>query len=156
MGLLDDYSGPGGGLAGIGMTPRPKKKHQEFMSAMECYLKIKFFGTYNVLSESAIDYMKLSKSKAPDVMISTLDDTAVTFIDITTTYMKSKIIEKCGELMEKYNVQESFVYDYQKDNWTKLILNPKKVEISSWSNTLNLDITDSFIWVLNYKKPLKK
>lgn len=151
MGLLDDYSG-NGGLAGIGMSPRPTHNHDEFVSAMECYLKIKFFGVYHVFSESAIDYKNLRKSKAPDVNIYNLDYTPKLFIDVTDTKLLNRIIVKCKELIKEKKIQEGFVYDYQKDKWLKFEYGSDNFKISSWSNILNLDITDSFSLVLGYKK----
>lgn len=136
MGLLDDYSGPGG-IQGIGMTPRPTDRHQECIALFIIGLAA-FRKKYKVLPESAIDLSNLN-SKAPDIVVyDKSNNKAVLFIEITTTSDKKKILKKSVELMKEYKVSESFVYDYEEDNWEK--------------NTGNImhNLKDSFSDIIKY------
>lgn len=139
MGLLDDYSGPGG-IQGIGMTPRPTERHQECIAMFITELNVAYRKRYKILPESAIDLNNLN-SKAPDVVVydkATLKP--VLFIEITTTRENRRIINKAKELMQQYDIYEAFIYDYEQDKWAKLTGISQHSPGLSFSDILQYDL----------------
>ncbi len=139
MGLLDDYSGPGG-ILGIGMTPRPAKKHQIIIRYLVVSLENE--GIF-CLSEFCVDDRDLN-SKVPDIVIyeNEADRYPVVIIEITTKNVHRQIIEKVKQLLKDYPmIQEAFVYDYESNQWFCF---GKDVDADepSYSPMLDIDFAD--------------
>lgn len=140
MGLLDDYSGEGGILRGLGKLARPTPKHQFIKQQFELGLLQKIDKTkLIVLSESCIDVTNLN-SKAPDVIVYDKNFIPLMFIEITTTREKKKIEKKAAELMEQYNIYECFIYDYETKVFNKLTGLEKYSPVKSYSDLFKIDL----------------
>lgn len=105
MGLLDNYTG-------VGMSPRPKWKHQNVISR----LIVKSYKELNLrhllmLPEATVtdDWNDM----APDLVIFDNVFHPLSIIEITRTEQLDAIIDKCEELMERFPDAEYFVYDYE-------------------------------------------
>ncbi len=141
MGLLDDYSGTSG-IAGLGMSPRPAAQHQFLLLEIAFDIKIKLSKNnlfYKIATESCIDLKNLN-SKAPDVVVYNTSLIPVMFIEITTSREYNKIITKAREVMNKYNVFESFIYDYEARKLTKLSGNDNHTSQLNYSDVLKIEI----------------
>lgn len=105
MGLLDDYTG-------IGMSPRPKWKHQNVIrhALRFTYDELEQQGLF-MLSEATVtdDWEDL----APDLVIFNEHYEPLSIIEITTHKECKKIIKKCKELICRFPETEFFVYDYE-------------------------------------------
>lgn len=141
MGLLDDYSGPGG-LLGIGMTPRPALLHQ--LKAGDIYSGLKNIlnkNKYFVAYESCVDLNDLN-SQVPDIIVyekQTLKP--VMFIEVTKTSEKRTIEKKAEALMKRYDIYEGFIYDYEKSTFNKLTGFEKYSTAKSYSDIFKLDLS---------------
>ena len=107
MGLLDNYTG-------IGMSPRPKWRHQNVLSNLHgnMFHEIRRNG-YIVLTEATVtsDWNDL----APDLVIFDKEKNPLSIIEITTHKELEAIITKCDELIDRFPNAEYFVYDYEAD-----------------------------------------
>ena len=83
-------------------------------------------------------------SPVPDVMLVDTDtDLKKTIIEITHTQGVKKDIQKLLALMNDYDVQEGFVYDYKQGIWYKFDLRKGNVaEKSSFCDAVNADLND--------------
>lgn len=107
MGLLDNYTG-------VGMSPRPKWKHQNVISR----LIVKSYKELNLrhllmLPEATVtdDWNDM----APDLVIFDNAFHPLSIIEITRTEQLDAIIDKCEELMERFPEAEYIVYDYEQN-----------------------------------------
>lgn len=105
MGLLDNYTG-------VGMSPRPKWRHQNIMSNLhiDAGLELRKKGL-RFLTESTVtnDWNDL----APDLVIFDRNEEPLSMIEITTHKELNDIIDKCYVLIERFPEAEYFVYDYE-------------------------------------------
>ena len=105
MGLLDNYTG-------VGMSPRPKWRHQNIMSNLhiDAGLELREKGL-RFLTESTVtnDWNDL----APDLVIFDRNEEPLSMIEITTHKELNDIINKCYVLIERFPEAEYFVYDYE-------------------------------------------
>lgn len=132
MGLLDDYSG-------IGMTPRPRAKHQDIILNI-CY-GLKDDG-YFCRPEFCVDASNLN-SPAPDIVIYDDDERyPVIIIEVTNTKEVKQITAKVIELLQAYKqIKEAFVYDYEKQQWLSFGGNTS-LEDPSYSYVIKEDLND--------------
>ena len=105
MGLLDNYTG-------VGLSPRPKWRHQNIMSNLhiDAGLELRKKGL-RFLTESTVtnDWNDL----APDLVIFDRNEEPLSMIEITTHKQLNDIIDKCYVLIERFPEAEYFVYDYE-------------------------------------------
>lgn len=105
MGLLDNYTG-------VGLSPRPKWRHQNIMSNLhiDAGLELRKKGL-RFLTESTVtnDWNDL----APDLVIFDRNEEPLSMIEITTHKELNDIIDKCYVLIERFPEAEYFVYDYE-------------------------------------------
>ena len=105
MGLLDNYTG-------VGLSPRPKWRHQNIMSNLhiDAGLELRKKGL-RFLTESTVtnDWNDL----APDLVIFGRNEEPLSMIEITTHKELNDIIDKCYVLIERFPEAEYFVYDYE-------------------------------------------
>ena len=105
MGLLDNYTG-------IGMSPRPKWRHQNV-------IRHAMHRAYDELEKQGL--MMLSEATvtdnwddlAPDLVVFNAAHKPLSVIEITTHKECHAIIRKCYELIERFPDAEYFVYDYE-------------------------------------------
>lgn len=146
MGLLDDYSGPGG-ILGIGMSPRPSSFHQIAISDILQQFDKRFREKgFRALPEEAISK---NPEKAPDVVffrgVNPYDPDwePLVFVEITTSGELKKIISESKKLMNRLQIKEAFIYDYEKKSWDKIFdaesIHPKS-ESKSWCDTFEIDL----------------
>ena len=105
MGLLDNYTG-------IGMSPRPKFLHQDYLlhTAHAMYDEV-FANGMIVRTESTVT--DNWDDKAPDVIIYNRNDAPLMFLEITTHRECRKIMRKCEKLQTRFPDCECFVFDYE-------------------------------------------
>jgi hypothetical protein len=141
MGLLDKYD-----INGIGMTPRPAGKHQLCILKIAAGLHIKFKNDYLILPEGCIDLSNLN-SKVPDIVVyDKATEKSLMFIEITTTKEKNKIIKKAKLLMNQYKILESFIYDYELNEWLKLTAVNNFSNEKYYSDILNYSLKEALIY----------
>lgn len=107
MGLLDNYTG-------IGMSPRPKWRHQITMSRANRLMYDELAKQGMILATEATvtdDWDDL----APDLVTFSTDFVPLLMIEIATHRELKQIIKKCYELIARFPEAEYFVYDYEKD-----------------------------------------
>jgi hypothetical protein len=105
MGLLDNYTG-------IGMSPRPKWRHQNV-------IRQAILNTSGELEEQGL--IMLSEATvtdnwddlAPDLVVFNAAQKPLSVIEITTHKECHAIIRKCDELIVRFPDAEYFVYDYE-------------------------------------------
>ena len=107
MGLLDNYTG-------VGMSPRPKWRHQRVMKRLlrNSDYELQRKGL-EILTEATVT--DNWDDLAPDLVIFDERYHPLTIIEITTHKEVKKIINKCYELIERFPHAEYFVYDYEED-----------------------------------------
>lgn len=132
MGLTDNYSG-------IGMSPRPRREHQNILRNL--IIAITDEGYY-CLTEFCVDENDLN-SPAPDIVIyaSNDDSTPQTIIEVTTRVEYKTICAKAKQLLTKYPITECFVYDYETRRWACYGQNVDTAE-PSYSPLLEIDFAD--------------
>ena len=141
MGLLDEY-----GLDGLGMTPRPAEKHQLCISLFISDMFKKFNSNFLILPESCIDLSNLN-SPVPDIVVYEKETKkSLMFIEITTTKEKNKIIKKAKLLMNQYKILESFIYDYELNEWLKLTAVNNFSNEKYYSDILNYSLKEALIY----------
>lgn len=107
MGLLDNYTG-------IGMSPRPKWRHQITMSRANRLMYDELAKQDMILATEATvtdDWDDL----APDIVAFDSAFVPQLIIEITTHRELRQIIRKCYELIARFPDAEYFVYDYEED-----------------------------------------
>lgn len=107
MGLLDNYTG-------IGMSPRPKWRHQIVMSRANRLMYDELAKLDMILASEATvtnDWDDL----APDLVAFNRGFVPQLIVEITTHRELKRIIRKCYELIERFPLSEYFVYDYEED-----------------------------------------
>ena len=105
MGLLDNYTG-------IGMSPRPKWRHQNV-------IRQAILNTSGELEEQGL--IMLSEATvtdnwddlAPDLVVFNAAQKPLSVIEITTHKECHAIIRKSDELIARFPDAEYFVYDYE-------------------------------------------
>lgn len=149
MGLLEKYNDSG--LAGsLGMSPRPSIQHQIIMATLIRKLANWLGDNYFVLPETQIDPAD-PHTLAPDVVVFEKHEDLhrlkpVIFIEIERAARIKKNISKCDEIMKRYGVQESFVFNYETNTWYKILdttIEPQ-TESPSYSDLLHVDL-DTFL-----------
>jgi Uma2 family endonuclease len=83
-------------------------------------------------------------SPTPDVILldNVLDEIKV-IIEISSTTGFKKDFNKIIELIDEYEVEEGFVYDYKKENWRKYKLGVGEiVKNSSFCDAIGYDLND--------------
>lgn len=132
MGLLDNYTG-------IGMSPRPKWRHQGVIRhAMHyAYDELENQGLV-MLSEATVtdDWDDL----APDLVIFDHSNEPLSIIEITTHKECTKIIRKCHELIARFPEAEYFVYDYEQD-----MLYSYDAEAEEWYSSADEEIRSCYL-----------
>ena len=105
MGLLDNYTG-------IGMSPRPKFLHQDYMLHTAHNMYDEVFANGNIVrTESTVT--NNWDDKAPDVIIYNRSNIPLMLLEITTHRECSKIMRKCEKLQARFPECECFVFDYE-------------------------------------------
>ncbi|MBQ7697716.1 MAG: hypothetical protein IJT35_03955 [Paludibacteraceae bacterium] len=107
MGLLDNYTG-------IGMSPRPKWRHQIVMSRAHHLMYDELAKQDMILATEATvtnDWDDL----APDIVAFDSAFVPKLIIEITTHEELKRIIRKCYELIARFPDSEYFAYDYEKE-----------------------------------------
>ena len=107
MGLLDNYTG-------IGMSPRPKWRHQMIM-ARAVHLMYDELAKQDMILTTEATVTDDWNDLAPDLVAFSTDFVPLLMIEITTHRELKQIIKKCYELIERFPDAEYFVYDYEKD-----------------------------------------
>ena len=107
MGLLDNYTG-------IGMSPRPKWKHQGIIrrAIVETNEELENQGLIMLSEATVTDNWD---DLAPDLVVFNACNVPVTLIEITTHKDCNEIIKKCYKLIPRFPDAEYFVYNYEKD-----------------------------------------
>lgn len=99
---------------------------------------------YEPFPETMID--DGGSSPTPDALL--LDDVLdrfVVIIEVTTNKGLNADFRKTAELVEKYEVEEGFVYNYQKKQWRKYQLGVGEIiENPSFCHTIGHDL-DTFV-----------
>ena len=153
MGLLDNYDKYGEKIIEIdttlGMSPLPAYIHKLIMNEILDGLKsIVDKKIYSVMDECKID-PRARNTKAPDVIVMQVDrkdrlnDKPVMFVEIEKDKRHKKTIENNFKAMEKYDIKESFVYNYEKNTWTKIFdkdTTPNPNPLQSYSDLFQVDI----------------
>ncbi len=82
-------------------------------------------------------------SPAPDILLydHKLEKTIV-LIEVTHSAGVKKDTAKVFSLLQDYDVQEGFVYDYKKNVWYKLDKVSGTIEETSFSSVLNIKLND--------------
>ena len=135
MGLTDNYTG-------IGMSPRPAKKHQIAMRNILIALHDNSYGD-ETLTEFCVDSNDLD-TPAPDIIIynDINDRYPVIIIEITKTKERNIIKEKAIKLMKDYPaIREAFIYDYKNDQWQKISKEADPDPEQSYSDILGIDFS---------------
>ena len=138
---------------GLG-SPSATRKHVRIIKALNFGVDKLLSKEYEAFSDCPIDENNLVSSLIPDIVVlkngkGSDIDIPVMFIEVTTTSMYQKVKKKNIDLMEKFQIRESFIYDYEKYTWTKITdINPHKAK-RSYSDMFNIDL-DKLI--LNVKK----
>lgn len=117
---------------------RPTLDHQLFIG--EFYYQIREIlkdTQYLVLTEEVFDKRNLKSDLVPDVIVYDIsnDHYPVFFIEITKTRGLKKCFKKLETIYERYPDIEAFIFDFDELKW----IAPRD---NSWSNILNIDITD--------------
>ena len=123
------------------------RKHQEIIARLIYGLTSLYMQAKTRLfpyPETMID--ESQTSPVPDVMLIDVDnDLTKTIIEITHTQGVKKDSKKLWELMNDYDVQEGFVYDYKRKVWYKYDLSTGEVtENASYCNAAKADL-NSFL-----------
>lgn len=107
MSLLMNYSG-------IGMSPRPKWRHQLMLSCLlaNTFAELQSKGL-TILPESTVteDWNDL----APDLVIFDKIHHPLVIIEIAREVQVEETMDKCEELMTRFPKAEYFVYDYEQN-----------------------------------------
>lgn len=105
MGLLDNYTG-------IGMSPRPKWRHQNVIRIAQrrAYDELERQGLIMLSEATVTDNWD---DLAPDLVIFDQQAEPLSIIEITTHKESKNIIEKCYDLIPRFPETEYFVYDYE-------------------------------------------
>lgn len=138
MGLLDNYTG-------VGMSPRPKWRHQQVMSHLHARVFNELMPKgFEPLSEATVT--DNWNDLAPDIVIFDEDHNPLVIFEITTHKECLPIIKKCYELIVRFPKSEYFVYDYEAeilyayDSRNDLWRNSEEEEL--YSRYLNRPILD--------------
>ena len=107
MGLLDNYTG-------IGMSPRPKWRHQMTM-ARALHLMYDELAKQDMILATEATVTDDWDDLAPDIVAFDSAFVPQLIIEITTHKELRQIIKKCHELIVRFPDAEYFVYDYEKD-----------------------------------------
>lgn len=105
MGLLDNYTG-------IGMSPRPKFLHQDYMAHTLHFMYDEVFANGMIVRTESTVTDDLD-DKAPDVIIYNRNNVPLMFLEITTHRECRKIMRKCEKLQTRFPACECFVFDYE-------------------------------------------
>lgn len=132
MGLLDNYTG-------IGMSPRPKWRHQNVIrrAMHRAYNELEEQGLL-MLSEATVtnDWNDL----APDLVIFNEEYEPLSIIEITTHKECKAIIKKCYDLIERFPETEYFVYDYETE-----IVYAYDATTDEWVNSNAYEIVSQYL-----------
>ncbi|MBS1555562.1 MAG: hypothetical protein ACK514_02060 [Bacteroidota bacterium] len=118
------------------------KEHQAVITRLihglaDLYIKDK--TTFFPYPETMID--EGQTSPAPDILLyDHKEEKTVLLIEVTHTAGVKKDCSKVRTLMNDYDVNEGFVYDYKKGDWFKI--DGEQIEKSSHSKVLKLDLAD--------------
>lgn len=136
MGLLNDYSG-------VGMSPRPKWRHQMVMSQLLANMYFELIPKgYVPLTEATVT--DNWNDLAPDIVVFDQNNVPMMIVEITTHKECYEILQKCEELMERFPYAEYFVYDYESE-----VLFGFDDASQEWFTSLDAEICSRFL-----KRPL--
>ena len=132
MGLLDNYTG-------IGMSPRPKFLHQDYMLHTAYAMYEEVFSNGMIVRTEATVTDDLD-DKAPDVIIYTRNNFPLMFLEITTHRERSRIMRKCEKLQARFPECECFVFDYETHDLFLL-----DVEQRCWHSNNDADLYSAYL-----------
>jgi len=124
------------GLFGLGMSPASKPEHKiiirklilAFMSEID-------ENEFEIMFEWNVDYYNRN-SLQPDIIIFNSVQEAVLIMEITTSNLFEKTIEKVKQLQQQYlSIKEIFVYDYEKKRWYSNTNSASKSELFNFDFT---------------------
>jgi Uma2 family endonuclease len=121
------------------------REHQRVITKLVARLYW-LYNQGNIILEPLAEAMinEGESSPTPDVILldNVLDEIKV-IIEISSTTGFKKDFNKIIELIDEYEVEEGFVYDYKKENWRKYKLGVGEiVKNSSFCDAIGYDLND--------------
>ena len=123
-------------------APRDHQKVITKLSAQLYWLFTKGDIAFEPLVEAMIDETRTSPT--PDIILTdNILDSDVTIIEISGSKTFNKDFEKVVELVEDYDLEEGFVYDYKKFRWRKYKNGVGEIlDNPSFCDTIGYDLND--------------
>jgi Uma2 family endonuclease len=127
--------------------PAPSREHQEVIRNLLVFLwREDAYKHYNVVPEAALTDDR--NSAIPDIqIIDKKEEQTEVIIEISFGTGVKADREKVKQLVQQYNIQEGFVYDYKKKAWYRYYLNERggvseDKESPEYSDVLDVDLSE--------------